>query len=88
MSFFTYVLYSELFDRLYIGQTDNLEKRLHQHNSGKVPSTKPYLPYRLVQVEEFSTRVEALKREKTLKLGKERIRLRKIITKVELIDLP
>jgi putative endonuclease len=81
MSFFTYVLYSELFDRLYIGQTDNLERRLLQHKKGKVPSTKPYIPFKLVQVEEFPTREEALKREKTLKLGRERKRLRKFITK-------
>ncbi len=82
MIFYTYVLYSELFDRLYIGQTDNLEKRLLQHKKGKVPSTKPYFPYKLIHVEEFSTRKEAVEREKTLKLGKERKWLRKIINKV------
>ena len=82
MIFYTYVLYSELFDRLYIGQTDNLEKRLLQHKKGKVPSTNPYFPYKLIHVEEFSTRKEAVEREKTLKLGKERKWLRKIINKV------
>ena len=82
MTFYTYVLYSKLFDRLYIGQTDNLERRLLQHKKGKVPSTKPYLPYKLILVEEFSTRKKAVEREKTLKLGKERKWLRKIINKV------
>ncbi|WP_373398424.1 GIY-YIG nuclease family protein [Algoriphagus halophilus] len=32
--FFVYILYSDSKDRYYIGQTENLEERLFQHNSG------------------------------------------------------
>ncbi len=62
-----------------MGQTDNLERRLHQHNSGKVFSTKPYLPYRLIYFEEVKNRRSAMMREKELKTSKGRTFLRKIL---------
>jgi len=62
-----------------VGQTDNLERRLHQHNSGKVFSTKPYLPYRLIYFEEVKNRRSAMMREKELKTSKGRTFLRKIL---------
>ena len=65
--YYTYVLYSIKFDRLYIGLTNNLKRRLMEHNLGKSKSTKPYLPYKLIHVVESSTRVEARKIEKELK---------------------
>ncbi|EFQ79233.1 GIY-YIG nuclease family protein [Algoriphagus machipongonensis] len=33
-SFFVYIIYSPLTDRFYIGQTQNLQERLEQHNTG------------------------------------------------------
>ena len=30
--FFTYALYSETFDVIYCGQTENLQKRINEHN--------------------------------------------------------
>ncbi|MEZ4787782.1 MAG: GIY-YIG nuclease family protein [Flavobacterium haoranii] len=69
MSFYTYVLKSDKDGRLYKGHTENLETRLLQHNSGKTPSTKPYLPWELVYFEEFFTREEAILREKYFKSG-------------------
>jgi putative endonuclease len=65
--YYTYVLYSDKNKSLYIGSTNDLEKRFSQHNKGKVASTKPYRPYRLIYVEEFATKAEALEREKELK---------------------
>ena len=47
--------------------TSNLEKRLLEHNSGNTKSTKPYLPWEILYKEEFSSRVEARKRELYLK---------------------
>ncbi|HMT11797.1 MAG TPA: GIY-YIG nuclease family protein [Ignavibacteria bacterium] len=75
-----YCLYSESRDRLYVGQTDNLERRIRQHNSGKVASTKPYRPYRLIYFEEVKNRRNAMMREKELKTTKGRTFLRKILT--------
>lgn len=47
--------------------TSNLEKRLLEHNSGNTKSTMPYLPWEILYKEEFSSRVEARKRELYLK---------------------
>ena len=65
--FHTYVLYSEKFDRIYIGQTQNYKKRILKHNSGSVKSTKSFVPWKITHVESFTSRGEALKREQQLK---------------------
>ncbi|NNE75580.1 MAG: GIY-YIG nuclease family protein [Pricia sp.] len=65
--FWVYVIYSGNFDRYYVGMTINVETRLKQHNSGKTKSTKAYIPWEVIHVEEFITRAEARSREKYLK---------------------
>jgi putative endonuclease len=67
--FYTYVLHSDKFDRFYVGHTQNLESRLDEHNTGRTKSTKFYAPWRLVYFEKFSTRDEAIEREKYFKTG-------------------
>ena len=62
-----YILYSEKGKRYYIGQTQDVEARLHRHNSGYEKSTSPYRPYNLVCKMEKPTRSEAMKLEKKLK---------------------
>lgn len=55
---------------LYIGQTNNLKKRLKEHQSKTSKSAK-YIKYfssvKLVYSEEYDSRVEAMKREYQLK---------------------
>lgn len=67
--FYVYILRTSL-NTLYIGQTNNLERRLNQHKSKSKKSAK-YLKYfdsfELVYKEEYQTRTEALKREYHLK---------------------
>ncbi|MGE0088422.1 MAG: GIY-YIG nuclease family protein [Bacteroidales bacterium] len=53
---FIYVLFSEKYNRHYTGLTCNIEKRLHEHNSGQNKSTKPYRPWKLIHSEPFQTR--------------------------------
>jgi putative endonuclease len=81
--YFTYVLYSHQYDRIYVGQSSNIEVRLSLHNKGFVHSTKPYRPWKLIHFEEFSTRIESMKREKELKShkGREFIREKYLKTK-------
>ncbi len=67
MSFNVYVLKSEVANRRYIGSCKDLEARLKQHNSGKVRSSKGYIPYKVVYSEKFETNGEALQREKFFK---------------------
>lgn len=69
MAFYVYVLKSKKDGRLYKGQTSDIEKRLKLHNSGKVKSTKGFLPWELVYFEIFQTREEAVLREKYFKTG-------------------
>lgn len=65
--FFVYVLYSDGFDKYYVGLSENVDKRLKAHNEGQNKSTKPYIPWRVVHLEEYETRNEARTREKYLK---------------------
>ena len=65
--FFTYVLYSADFNRIYIGQSHDPELRLSYHNSGTEKSTKPYRPWVIIHIETFNTRSEAMRRGKELK---------------------
>ncbi|MBK9097546.1 MAG: GIY-YIG nuclease family protein [bacterium] len=65
--YYVYILYSEHFDRYYIGHTNDLKRRLVEHNKGLTSSTKAYRPWKIVYTEKFSSRVEAYDREKEIK---------------------
>ncbi|TAN20090.1 MAG: GIY-YIG nuclease family protein [Chitinophagaceae bacterium] len=67
--YYVYVLKSENHYRFYVGMTDNVERRVKEHNSGKTKSTKGYLPWSLLFYEECPSRMEARAREKYLKSG-------------------
>ncbi|MBR61863.1 MAG: hypothetical protein CL904_04300 [Dehalococcoidia bacterium] len=57
-------------DSLYCGITNNLEKRLKQHNgeiTGGAKYTRSHLPCKLVYKEKASNRSEALQREVAIK---------------------
>jgi putative endonuclease len=77
--FYTYVLRSVEFERNYVGFTHDVEKRLKEHNSGKTILTRPYKPWYILFSERFSTKVEALRREKFLKTGQGRDYIKKIL---------
>ncbi len=79
MIYYTYVLRSTVKDILYKGSTEDLQRRLQEHNSGIVNFTSKYMPWELVYWETFPTRSDALKREKFFKSGKGRAFLRERI---------
>ena len=79
MVYSIYILYSRQFNRTYIGQTNNLVNRLTYHNSGKVRSTKTYIPWERIYSENFYTRAEAMSREKWFKSPKGRNLVKKIL---------
>jgi putative endonuclease len=79
--YYCYILQSLLNNRYYAGSTDNIQARLECHNKGLVKSTKPYLPWKLVYYEYFTTRAEAIRRERQIKSWKKRIMIEKIISK-------
>lgn len=59
-------------NRLYTGSTNNIDRRLLEHNSGKSKYTRSTRPFDLIYTEEFEIRLEARKRELFLKTGKGR----------------
>ena len=65
--YFVYVIQSEINKCLYIGSTDDIERRLLEHNSGKTRSTKPFVPYRLIYSEVYENKKEAIQRERQIK---------------------
>ena len=65
--FFTYILFSPSFNKHYYGYSSNLQKRLDDHNQGLSTFTKKFIPWELIYFEEFSTKTEAIKREKFFK---------------------
>ena len=80
--FFVYIL--ERSDKkLYIGQTNNLDKRMRRHSNGQVRSTKGYRPLQLAYSEQYLTRREAVLRERHLKSLKDKNMLLKLISSGE-----
>ncbi|MBN8687714.1 MAG: GIY-YIG nuclease family protein [Chitinophagales bacterium] len=67
--FYVYALNSLSRNYIYVGLTNDLERRFHQHQNGQNKTTKPYLPFILFYMEAFQTRVEARQREIFLKSG-------------------
>jgi len=61
----------------YVGSTNNIERRLAEHNSGKSSFTKKFVPWELIYKEECLDRKAALKREKYYKsaAGRPKIKL-------------
>jgi putative endonuclease len=71
MKYFVYIIYNKSSDKVYIGQTNDIERRLAEHNLGETNYTSKYSgDWELVYKEEFSDRMSAIKREKFLKKQK------------------
>jgi putative endonuclease len=72
MNNIVYAIQSQVTGRIYIGQTEAFERRLKEHNSGKVSSTSNDKPWALLKTEYFSSRSEARWAERQLKMSKGR----------------
>ena len=75
---YVYALKSVVRNYIYVGQTNDIERRFHDHNNGYNATTKPYIPFTKILVEEYSNRTEARKREKYLKSGEGKAALKKL----------
>jgi putative endonuclease len=71
--FVVYVLVSEATGKRYIGQTDDLDRRIAEHNdpdhNPRKFTSRNVGPWRLAYSETFPTRAEAMARERWLKSG-------------------
>lgn len=52
---------------IYIGTTDNLKRRIKEHNASKVTSTKHKRPLKLIYYEAYLLKTDAQRRERFLK---------------------
>jgi putative endonuclease len=78
--FHVYVLYSEKFQKIYIGMTSNLEERLKSHNElGTKGWTIKFRSWQIVYQEQFEEKKNALTREKQFKSAKGREFIRALI---------
>lgn len=66
--FYVYILKSLKDNNLYIGSTNNLSRRLKEHNEGKCFSTKNRTPLEIIYYEAYKVESDARKRERNLKL--------------------
>jgi putative endonuclease len=65
--YYVYIILCEG-NSLYTGYTNNLNSRIKLHKKGKAARyTKTHRPKKLVHVEEFHSRAEAMRREKRIK---------------------
>ncbi|MGD9692402.1 MAG: GIY-YIG nuclease family protein [Phycisphaerales bacterium] len=71
--FVVYVIVSEGSAKRYIGQTNDLERRLREHNdpdhNQRKHTSRNVGPWRLAMSERYPTRAQAMARERWLKTG-------------------
>ena len=79
--YYIYILKSEKDLGTYVGYTDDPERRLHEHGSGQVRSTKNRRPLNLIPSENFQTSQEARSRERYWKNGGGKRKLKEIYEK-------
>ncbi len=65
--YYVYLIKSQKDKSLYIGYTDDLRRRLLEHNSKQSKYTRNKIPWRLVYYESFSNKQDAIIRERKLK---------------------
>ncbi len=77
--YYLYILLNEAKTRTYTGVSDDINKRLKEHNDGRVTSSRPHRPYKIIHTESFATSIEARQKEKFYKSTTGRRRLRDIL---------
>ena len=78
--YFVYILYSISGGKTYVGYSNNVDRRLQEHNVTETTGfTLRYRPWTLIRTEQFTTKQEAMAREKFLKTGKGRDEIKNYI---------
>ena len=76
---YAYILKSQIANFIYVGLTNNLDRRLAEHNNGLVQSTKPYRPLEIEAYIAVKTENKARQLEKYFKTGSGKAVLKKRI---------
>ena len=74
---YVYILRSIIDKNLYVGSTNNIRRRLTEHNSGEVDSTKSRIPFSLEAYIAVKDQAKAIKLEHYFKTGSGRVLLQK-----------
>ena len=77
--FHVYVLRSETTGRRDVGSCEDLNDRLHRHNTRQSKATRHGVPWLVIHAERFSTRSEAMERERYFKTGRGREELDRLL---------
>jgi putative endonuclease len=79
--FSVYLLYSPSSTKTYVGFTNDIERRMREHNFTESKGfTIRYRPWELVYTEIFENKSDAMQREKFLKSGLGREEVKKIVS--------
>jgi putative endonuclease len=79
--YYVYILLNERNTKTYTGVADDVNKRLAEHNAGRVKSSRPYRPYKIIHAESFETLKEARQKEKFYKSTTGRRKLKEMFFK-------
>jgi putative endonuclease len=82
MGYYIYILYSSTLDKYYVGHTDDINRRLNEHNTSQTRYTQTGKPWILIYTETFETRAMAMKREREIKGKKSRKYIEALISSV------
>jgi len=77
--YYLYILLNEAGTRTYTGVSNDVPKRLREHNEGQVKSSRPHRPYRVIHTDAFLTLSDARKKERFYKSTTGRRRLKDIL---------
>ena len=83
-----YILQSGKSGRFYVGSSDDLNRRILEHNSGQTKSTKPGQPWKIVFSYNFDNSNDGLTAERRVKALKSRNIIEKVINgSIKISDL-
>ncbi len=75
--YYVYILKSQKDRHLYIGRTNNVERRLEEHNRGIVSSTKSRIPFVLLKTLPCESKSESVRVEREYKKGYKREQIKR-----------
>jgi len=72
MKYYLYILYSASLDKYYIGHSNNLERRIYEHNLGREKFTRKCIPWEIKFSRIYNNNIDASREELRLKKCKSR----------------
>ena len=83
--YYVYILESKTTNKYYIGCSNNIDRRIKEHNNGLSKYTKNKGPWIIQYKEIYTTLSEARKREKQIKAWKKRSAIEKLINNAPIV---